>query len=367
MKILHLVYNLIRGGTEGQCARAAIWLSRNGINNRVAVFERHGFFLPEVEASCGNVYELPIRRSIGWTTWKEMQKFAAYVRREKFDLIHAWDADAAIYGANVAARCDIPLITSRRDMGEIYSSRKLKRMRKADQAASRIVVNAEAIKTKLVKERYDTKRIVVIPNFIDIQEFDVLHRQAVELACADDDVPIVMVARLDPEKDVITLLRALNELKKRKVLSFILYVAGDGIERTALEAYAKDRELPVVFLGDFTQVPALLKQCQIGVLVPKSNEGLSNTILEYMAAGLPVVASDCGGNPELVEHEKTGYVVPGSSAVPLAAALERLVRDAALRQRMGQCGRSRIEQKFDMDSVGSRFLKLYETVLNVPS
>jgi glycosyltransferase involved in cell wall biosynthesis len=118
----------------------------------------------------------------------------------------------------------------------------------------------------------------------------------------------------------------------------------------------------VRFLGEFHDVPALLKRSDICVLTPSANEGLSNSILEYMAAGKPVVATDCGGNRELVAEGENGFVIPVGDTDALADRLTRLWHDRTLCNRMGEVGRIRIEQEFSRGKVLDQFAALYQGV-----
>ncbi len=358
-RILHIVWNLIRGGTEGQCARVALELAQRGVPQRVAVFRREGFFVEPVEQATGLLYELPIRRMASLDTLAAIRQLAAFIRHERFDLVHCWDADADIFGPIAARWAGIPFITSRRDLGEIYPSYKLWLMHRSDRRARAVVVNAEAIRRQALARGLDKDKILLIPNIMDVEEFDALSGgEGYEALKTTRNV--VMVARLDTEKDAMTFLRAAHRIADRfPSVRFVL--AGDGPQRPALEAFARDNGLMerVVFLGDVTDVPVLLSRCHVGVLVPTANEGLSNTILEYMAARLPVVASDCGGNRELVRDRENGLIVPAGDAEKTAEAIARLLSDNGLANTCGRHGRSRVEQAFRPSVVGDQFLSLY--------
>lgn len=357
-KVLHVVWNLIRGGTEGQCARVAM-----ALRQPVAVSRREGFFLEQVEQLCGPVYEMQIRHLVGFQTIGEVRRLARHITEGCFDLVHAWDADAAIFGSWAARLAGVPYITSRRDMGEIYSPQKSLLMKEADHGARAIVVNAEAIKRHLFDERRIARKVHVLPNVLDLDEFDRL--AAAPFSRADELPPgprVLMVARLDPEKDATTFLRAAARLSKTHA-SFL--VAGDGMERQHLEDLATELKLEgrVKFLGDVTDVPALLRLCDVGVLVSKSNEGLSNSILEYMAARLPVVATDCGGNAEVVTHGRTGYIVKTGDENAVADAIEHALNGGG--RRMGEEGRRRVEKVHRPDAVAAQFADLYRNILRV--
>ena len=363
--ILHLVWNLIRGGTEGQCARTAMRLARGGWPQRVGVSRREGFFLEAVEQTCGPVYELRIRAMLRPGTGYEIGRLARFIRREGNALVHAWDADAAIFGAAAAMLADVPLVTSRRDLGEIYAPRKLALMRWADRRARAVVVNARAIADAPVCRHMEADRIHVIPNILDLPEFDA--RAKAPAAAVPELGPgrwIAMVARLDPEKDVPTLMRAMPAiLKECPDARFV--IVGDGRERGALEQQAAHMGVAAQtrFLGECNEVPALLRQCAAGVLTPNRNEGLSNTIMEYMAAGLPVVATDCGGNRELVAEGRTGHIVPPGDSAALAERLVALLRDPARAKALGDAGRAVIETTHQPDVIADRFAALYRSIL----
>ena len=361
-RVAHLVFDLIRGGTEGQCARVALGLARQGLPHRVAVFHRRGFFLEAVEAACGPIHEVAIRRLARPATVREVSRLAEWLRRERIDLLHAWDADAAIFGQFAARWAGIRFATSRRDLGQIYPPHKLALMRRADRRAVRVVANAEAVRTHFIAQGVPAEKIDVLPNLLDMEEFDRLAAQTP--ACADRLLPgrrLVVVNRLDPEKNTGLLIAALPEVR-REIPEAVLVVAGAGVEMAALQEQARAAGVgdAVGFLGECLEVPALLKCCEAGALVPRSNEGLSNTILEYMAAGLPVLATDCGGNRELVQEGATGRLLPDrASAAETAAAWLDLLRNRERSRKMGRCGREFVERRHAAPRVLAEFRQWY--------
>lgn len=365
-RVAHLVYDLIRGGTEGQCARVAMGLARQGGFQRVAVFHRRGFFLDAVEAACGPVHELAIRRLARRSTWREIARLAEWLRRERIDVLHAWDADAAIFGQFAARRAGVAFATSRRDLDQIYPRWKLALMRRADRCAARVVANAEAVRDHFAAQGLPADKIAVVPNLVDVEERDRL--AAVPFPRAGE-LPagrrLVVVNRLDPEKNVGVLIDALPRVRS-EFPDAVLIVAGDGREMPALRARAAARGVAaaVCFLGEIHEVPALLPLCEIGALVPSRNEGLSNTILEYMAAGLPTLATDCGGNRELVRDGTTGRLLPADAApAEVAAAWSDLLRDRAQALALGRHGRQWVERRHAPAVVLEQFARFYRRVV----
>ncbi len=171
--------------------------------------------------------------------------------------------------------------------------------------------------------------------------------------------PAVMVGRLSPEKDVLTLLKALK-IVAREEPRFRLEIAGDGTCRSALENSCAELgiERQVRFLGNVKDIPRLLARASMCVL-SSITEGMSLTLLEAMARGLPVVATRVGGNAEVVVDGQTGLLVPARNPELLAVAMLRLWRDAALARRMGLAGRQRVEAHFNVKRMVNDYEMLY--------
>lgn len=364
--VLHLVYHLIRGGTEGQCARVAMGLKKRGGKHRIAAFKRQGYFLPRVERVCGPVYHVRISRLIALDTWMEVLRLARVIRKESIDCLHCWDADSAIFGGMAARWARVPYLTSRRDLAQIYPPWKLRWMRWADGKACRIVVNADAIRRELEKDSRLRDRLVVIPNLLDVDEFD---RESVRFFSKAAQLPrgrlLVMTVRLDPEKDIQTAIEAFALIADRFPDTYLV-LAGDGGELGPGEALARSLGISerVVFLGEIEDVPALLKKATVGLMVPSRNEGLSNSILEYFAARLPVIATDCGGNRELIESSRAGILVPVRSPNAVAEACAALLADPDRAQRLGDAGRRKVEKEHHPDIVLNQFEQLYENIVS---
>jgi glycosyltransferase involved in cell wall biosynthesis len=367
VKIAHWVYHLIRGGTEGQCARCAIGLAGRGWEQRLVVFRREGHFLGAVEAACGPVREVPVRHVLRLSTAAAVLRTARWLKAEKIDLLHTWDADAAIFGSLAARLAGIPLVTSRRDLGEIYPGWKRTMLDRADRQAVRTVVNAEAIRRHFAARGLPKEKMVLLPNLLPLPGEQDAARTDTDAAWMER-LPagrrLAVVNRLDPEKNTGVLLEALARVR-REVPDASLVVVGDGPERAALEARATALGLggAAAFLGELDRVPALLPMCEIGALVPTSNEGTSNTLLEYMAAGLPVMATDCGGNAELVEDGVRGALLPAHpSPEQVAARWVELLQNPAMGRQWGAAGRAFVMERHAPEAVLDRWEAFYRAV-----
>jgi glycosyltransferase involved in cell wall biosynthesis len=195
---------------------------------------------------------------------------------------------------------------------------------------------------------------VVIPNAVDVEGAPVAAHQA--------RVPrIVSVGRLHEPKDFLTLARGLARLQPG---SFRATIVGDGPDRAAVEDELRRASLDgaVTITGERRDVPELLAGADVFVLSSRS-ECMPMSVLEAMAAGLPVVASAVGGVPEVVVEGETGLLVPPQSPEALAEALARLIADARLREHMGVAGRLRARARFDLPRFHRAHMELYRREL----
>jgi len=184
-----------------------------------------------------------------------------------------------------------------------------------------------------------------------------------------DGAPVVLgtVGRLDPIKNHAGLLRAFRAILDRHPEwqpRLRLIIAGDGPLRDELVAMTRDLGLErfTWLPGARGDVPQLMRAMDVFVL-PSINEGISNTILEAMATGLPVVASRCGGNPELVVEGVTGALCDPNDIGGLQAALESYVAKAGLRESHGRAARERVAEHFSLDAMVGRYMALYDEML----
>ena len=200
----------------------------------------------------------------------------------------------------------------------------------------------------------DERTTVVVHNGVDSSR--------ARVAEAHSGTPrLVTVGRLQAPKDALTLVRALAAVQGSP---FELLVVGDGPDRPSIEEEVRrlGLERAVELVGQRDDVPELLATADLFVLSSRS-EGLPLSILEAMAAGLPVVASGVGGIPEVVVDGETGLLVPPGDPQRLAAAVEQLLVNASLRRRFGEAGRRRVAEHFDLASTHRAHLNLYRRVL----
>ena len=217
----------------------------------------------------------------------------------------------------------------------------------------------------LTKHARFTPRILTIKNGINVARFkprnpDSQHRLKAQLRLAEDYCMVGIVARLNPIKNHRLLLDAFALLNKHNPHS-ALVIVGDGAIRQELEAYAHTLNIAAVvfFLGDRADVPELLAGLDVFVL-SSDNEGYSLALLEAAAASLPLVATDVGGNADIVQPGKNGLIVPSNNSVALAEALMRVLADAEQANAMGEQARAWVEQNGSVQAMANAYERLYK-------
>ncbi|MEW6534749.1 MAG: GT4 family glycosyltransferase PelF [Candidatus Auribacterota bacterium] len=215
-------------------------------------------------------------------------------------------------------------------------------------------------------EKISASRIQVIYNGIDLKNFPAKYNKTEKrkkIDIADEEQVIGIIARLDPIKDHKTLINAFALIRKNNEKSK-LFIVGDGPERLNLEKQVNDLALTssVIFMGMRSDVPDILMALDVFVL-PSIMEAMSVTLLEAMSASLPVVATDVGGNREVVLNGKTGELVPVTDAERLAEAICSILFDSKKAQAMGKAGRQRVEMMFTFEKMLDNYEKLYREIL----
>jgi glycosyltransferase involved in cell wall biosynthesis len=292
---------------------------------------------------------------------------ARHLRRRPCDIVHAQTARAHSLGMMarlmggggrlvVSRRIDFPV---RRDPANRFKYR--------SRLVDRYIAVAAVIRDVLVRAGVAASRIEVIHSSIELSRFTSVKdpRDAVreELGLPREAPVVGQVAALAWHKGQKDLLAALPLLRTRHPQARLVLVGG-GEEEGALRAQARDLgiEDQVVFTGARQDVPRLLGAFDV-FCMPSYLEGLCNAVLEAFAMKVPVVASTCGGLPEIVRHEETGLLAPPHDPPALAAALGRLLSERDLASRLAQAAHRLVHEQFGVDRMVARTAALYEEVL----
>lgn len=210
------------------------------------------------------------------------------------------------------------------------------------------------------------RKITRIHNGVDVRRFSIGHKEAARRALGLDDSVFVIgtVGRLDPVKDHASLLQGFESITRAQQPAYLL-VVGDGPIRGEIQAQAHRLGIAdkVKFLGERNDIPLVLQALDAFALTSVA-EGISNTILEAMASGLPVIATRVGGNPELVEHGRTGQVVEPRDVLALTQAIRSYLSDTKMRCAHGANARERVQQNFSLERMAAQYADLYLGLLD---
>lgn len=368
------------GGTERQFVNLVRTIDPARFRVHVGTLKREGPLGAEIDATRVPFTEYRVRHLYGPHTIGQQLRLARYLRRERIRLIHTHGFYANCFALPPAwlARTAVR-IASIRDDGSVWTHAQRAVERLACRLADCTVVNAEVIRRRLLGEGWTDDRIAVIPNGVDVARFDkhgIPSGLCRELGLPPS-VPIVgVVARLAPSKGLEVFLDAARIVADRFPDARFLIVGDEptlgtehlpagGPYRQKLELRARRLGLAdrVIFTGFRLDVPDVLAGLDVSVLPSVTGEGLPNSVLEAMAAGLPVVVTDSGGTSEAIANGTTGFMVPPGDASALARPVIELLADASLRARMGEAGQRRAATLYSLERMAHEMEALYARLI----
>jgi sugar transferase (PEP-CTERM/EpsH1 system associated) len=239
-------------------------------------------------------------------------------------------------------------------------------------AVQRYIPMSKDLETWLINRiRVPAKKITQIYNGVDLSRFKISGNKPADLLPpgfrSSNLLLIGTVGRLDPVKDQITLMQAFIHLvntypaERNKVR---LALVGSGLLQPKLRELSLEAGIDdlIWFAGERNDVADIMRALDLFVL-PSINEGISNTILEAMATELPVIATDVGGNPELVINNQTGYLVPKQNPIAMAEAFKKYLDNRSLLARHGKAGRARCESTFSLKRMITDYMNVYDSLL----
>ncbi|HEX2667721.1 MAG TPA: glycosyltransferase [Gammaproteobacteria bacterium] len=369
------------GGTEKQVVNLTKRMDRRSFDLRFACLTRWGALLDEVEGQQGiAVTEYPLSSFYEPNALRQQFRFASALRRDGVQVVHSYNFYGNMFSVPAARLAGVPaVVASIRDMGIYNTPFQLMMQRWVCKLADRVVVNAGAIRDWLVSEGYDERKVVVIRNGVDTSRFGPRGDGAAlrrEFGLPPRVPLVVMLARLNAKKGIECFIEAAARIHAVRPDACFLAVGEaftrDGSGSICVDAeYRRELQDKVDELGlaghfRFTgmrrDVPQVLAAATVSVLTSMS-EGISNTLLESMAAGVPVVATRVGGTPELITDRRHGLLVPSGDAQAVANAVRAILDDSLLAERLGRQARVRAVNEFSFEAVVRRTEDLYRGIL----
>lgn len=336
-------------------------LDRRDFQVHLVCFHREGSWLPRAERDAASIEQFPINSFRRPATVTQMRAFARWCRRTEIAVVHATDLYANIFALPAAAAAGVPVrVGNRREINPDKSAGLILLQRAAYACASRVAANSQAAADRLRRERVPARKITVIPNGLDIGAF-------VPPQPRDRVRRVITVANLRKEKAHEVLFDAAAAvLSKYPDAEF--WIVGDGPRYEELTALARSRGIAARtrFFGHREDVPQLLADSDVFVL-PSRSEAFPGSLVEAMAAGLPVVATAVGGNPELVQHGHNGLLVEPDDAQAVAASIRHLIDSPVRAAELGRAARASVERRFSFERMVSAFEDLYRSEFELAS
>jgi len=356
LKVAHIVYSLRVGGLEKVATDIISHFDKEKINVSVFCVGKKGEYAKELEkhnidVSLLNGCKYPLKNAF---------MLAQIFKKEKFDVVHSHsgvDRDAVL-----AVLAGVHIIVHT-DHGRFYPDSKWSRINHKFFSCFRdkVITVSDELKSFMSKEvGIKQDKLTRIYNGVDTNNNDIdVSKKKKELGISSDDKIIGIIARLAPVKDHNTLFLAFKKVRE-KISNVKLLVVGDGSLRKTLKKEAVDlgEKDNIIFLGIREDVPELLQVMDV-VCLSSTHEGHSITLTEAMASGKPVVATDVGGNSELVINKVTGLLVPPRNPDRMAEAIIELLKDDEMRKLMGEKARKRVEENFNIRNTVRQYEDLY--------
>lgn len=362
-RVCFLIDRLYPGGTESQLLALLRHVDRTRVRPYLTLLDGEDATSRALEPDDCPVQRLGVRSLHRPHALAAAWRFGGFLRRERIDVLQVYFPDSTYFGVTAARLAGVPrVVRTRFNLGHWITSMHRRLEWLFGRWADATVTNCAAVQQFLLeKEGLPPGAVNVIENGVDVHRF----AQAPPLDPRRPPRRIGLVANLRPVKDPELFVRAAHRLAAAHP-GATFHLAGDGELRQRLEELVGELGLAsrVRFHGTVRDVPAFLGEMDIAVLCSRA-EGLSNAVLEYMAAGRAVVATAVGGNPQLIDDGVNGLLVPAGDVDRLTDALDRLLRAPALAAQLGGAAARRVRERYSLEARARRFEEFYERLLGL--
>jgi len=358
-----MCYKLHDGGNERQVAQLALALDRARFRVHVAAFRAEGMRERELRESGVPVHEIPIRSFRNSTLVKGAAELLRLFRELDIDIVHPFDYPTVALAVPLGKLARLSVVLSSQTCARaLYSKGWRFWLRITDVMSDRVTINSEFVQEDMLRLGVPARKLVLLHNGLDASKFHPHHRGRLP-GLKGAGVIIGAVSVLRPEKGIDVLIRA-AALLKPSAGDFRVLIVGSGEMEVPLKELARSLRVEdcCLFYPAASDVASFYRSMDLFVL-PSHSESFSNSLMEAMACGCCPVASDVGGNSELVKDGITGRLFPGGDAAALARQLECLIADEPLRKQLASEACRRIHAGFAMDVIAKRFGDFYESLL----
>jgi len=346
IKIMYLIdhYQNPQAGTEGQLFQLVEHLDRTRYEPSMTVFRSSEYIDRNLFPCPVRVLNITKLASVG--TISKILQYVRTLHRENYRLVHCYFNDTSLIAPVFLKFFGIKVLVSRRDMGFWYTPRNLLALRLVAPFVDRYIANSQAVKQIVQQqERVAGEKITVIYNGYAPTTSNDQEIAGEKISEIPDGVPIIgIVANLRPIKRMDVLIEAFAIIANAYPDAYLVIIG----DKASSQANATFRQLEnlisrlniakrVIFLGKIEKPMPYIRKFTIAILCSES-EGFSNSIIEYMQAGRPIICTNTGGNAEIIQDGHNGLLIPVGDSSALANSLMRLLSDNTLAHRLGQVG-----------------------------
>ena len=362
VRVCFMIDRLSRAGTETQLLALVRELDRSKVSPTLVLLDGEDDLSRALEPTDCPVLRLGVRKLLSTRAVSAARRLLAFWREHRPDVLQTYFMDAAYFGAPLARLCGIKkVLRVRNNLGYSLTRRHLMLGRLVRPFVNATLTNTDAGKDVLVaRDGVRANRVVVLENGVDTVRFKRFmlpdtSKKVVRVGC---------VANLRPIKNIDGLMRA-AKLALARFPQLVFEVAGDGEQRDELERLHAELGLGNRFVlrGSVSDVANFLRGVDVAVL-PSHSEGMSNALLEYMAAGRAVIATDVGANAKLLDGGKCGLLVPPNDETALVEAIGALLANPLRAAGYGAAARRRVDAEFSRDAMRKRFEHFYTELVS---
>ena len=362
MNVCLMIDQLSRAGTETQLLSLINNLNRDLVRPYLVFLNGEDAASKSLEPNDCQILRLGVRKLRSFHSIRNLFRLRRYLKDNKIDVLQLYFPDSTIFGSLAGWFSGVRhIVRTRRNTGYWMTKRDHWMGKFISRFIDATVANCGACKNAVVRNENATPdSVAVIPNGINLSRFE-------EIPPTIPNSPRILgvVANLRPVKDLSSLVQATKLVKDQFGPDFRIEVVGEGDSRTELENLIGELGLEdqIELKGSTSDIPSFLSTVEVAILCSKT-EGMSNSIIEYMAAGRPTIATNVGGNPELIQHEETGLLVSPSNPEELAAAIIRLLDDPTAASNMGQKARQIAMENYSDESQARNYETFWSNLKN---
>lgn len=353
ISVCFVIDSLSRAGTESQLLALLRGLDRNRVKPTLCLLNGHDALTQSLLPTDCEILNLGLKRLLSGQAIAAARQLRQFWKKHHTQIVQTYFLDSTYFAVPLARVSGMKHIIRVRNNVGYWLTTKHRMLGKAiGLGCTKTLTNSDAgMKGLIESEGLDAAKIQIISNGVDVDRF-VVRRQP---NLANAIVRIGMVGNLRPVKNVDGLIQAV-----RPFPNIQLEIAGEGDQRPALEQLIREQKMEnrVKLYGSVTDIPAFLSQLDVAIL-PSHSESLSNAVLEYMASGRAIIATDVGANATLIRHQVDGLIVPPRHEQLLREAIGYLLQHPDEAKRMAQSARERVIQKYSRERMLEEFHEFY--------